>query len=102
LSVLRSAWALFSRCDILCIISGYRKHSVLLKRLGIHMRTSFLLAAAALLVVLSANSNAAFAQANPNQATADLIRDAINPYAATAKPAAPAPAQTAKKSKKKK
>jgi hypothetical protein len=56
---------------------------------------------AAVIVTAAFSSNVAVAQGqdlNPN--TTKFVRDAINPYAATAKPAAPAKAAMHKKHKK--
>jgi hypothetical protein len=68
------------------------------------MRKVALLAAVIVAAAFSSTSNVAVAQGqdlNPN--TTKFVRDALNPYAATAKPAAPAAGKkAAKKAGKKK
>jgi hypothetical protein len=70
-------------------------------RLGvIKMRKVALLAAVIVAAAFSSTSNVAVAQGqdlNPN--TTKFVRDAVNPYAATAKPAAPAMHKKHKKHK---
>jgi len=86
----------------LCIIPGYRGIRWL-KTGDIKMRKVALLAAVIVAAAFSSTSNVAVAQGqdlNPN--TTKFVRDAVNPYAATAKPAAPAKAAKHKKSKKSK
>jgi hypothetical protein len=56
--------------------------------LGIHMRKAALLAAVVMAAAFSFTSNAAIAQTDQNPNTTKLMRDAMNPYEATAKPAA--------------
>ena len=48
------------------------------------MRKAALLVAVMLAAVLSTRSNVAAAADDPNQNTRNFLRDAINPYAATA------------------
>ena len=52
---------------------------------------------------ISTTSNVSFAQTatDPNPSTTKFMQDAVNPYAATAKPAVAPKAAKAKKSKKK-
>jgi len=85
----------------LCIISGYRGIRWL-KTGDIKMRKVALLAAVIVAAAFSSTSNVAEAQGqdlNPN--TTKFVRDAVNPYAATAKAAAPAKAAKHKKKSKK-
>ena len=63
------------------------------------MRKVVLLAAVVLAAALSVKSDIAVAQTDLNPNTTKLMRAAVNPYEATAKPAAPA--KVAKKGKKK-
>ena len=58
--------------------------------LGINMRKAALLAAVIAAAAFSATSNVSVAQTDPNPNTTKLMQDAVNPYVATAKPAAPA------------
>ena len=51
-----------------------------------NMRKAAFLAAAALAAVLSSQPNVAVAAGDLNQNTHNFIRDALNPYAATAQP----------------
>lgn len=66
--------------------------------LGIQMRKLVLLAAVVLAAALSVKSDIAVAQTDPNPNTTKLMRDAMNPYGATATSAKPA--KVAKKGKK--
>jgi len=50
------------------------------------MRKVLILLAVALAAVLSTKSDVATAADNPNQNTYNFIRDALNPYGATAQP----------------
>ena len=50
------------------------------------MRKAALLVAVMLAAVLSTRSNVAAAADDPNQNTRNFLRDAMNPYAATAQP----------------
>ena len=50
------------------------------------MRKVLILLAVALAAVLSTKSDVAIAADNPNQNTSNFIRDALNPYGATAQP----------------
>ena len=50
------------------------------------MRKAALLVAVMLAAVLSTMSNVAAAADDPNQNTRNFLRDALNPYAATAQP----------------
>jgi len=50
------------------------------------MRKAALLVAVMLAAVLSTMSNVAAAADDPNQNTRNFLRDAVNPYAATAQP----------------
>jgi hypothetical protein len=73
------------------------------KTRDIKMRKVALLAAVIVAAAFSSTSNVAVAQGqdlNPN--TTKFVRDAFNPYAATAKPAAPAAGKKAGKTKSKK
>ena len=74
----------------MCIIPGYR--GIRWLRTGdIKMRKVALLAAVIVAAAFSSTSNVAVAQGqdlNPN--TTKFVADALNPYAATATPAAPA------------
>jgi hypothetical protein len=86
----------------LCIIPGYRGIRWL-KTGDIKMRKVALLAAVIVAAAFSSTSNVAVAQGqdlNPN--TTKFVRDAVNPYTATAKPAAPTKAAKHKKHKKSK
>ena len=86
----------------MCIIPGYRGIRWL-KTGDIKMRKVALLAAVIVAAAFSSTSNVAVAQGqdlNPN--TTKFVRDAVNPYAATAKAAAPAKAAKHKKKKSKK
>jgi Spy/CpxP family protein refolding chaperone len=72
----------------LCIIPGYRGIRWL-KTGEIKMRKVALLAAVIVAAAFSSTSNVAVAEdMNPN--TTKFLQDAVNPYVATAKPAAPA------------
>ena len=85
----------------MCIIPGYRGIRWL-KTGDIKMRKVALLAAVIVAAAFSSTSNVAVAQGqdlNPN--TTKFVRDAVNPYAATAKAAAPAKAAMHKKKSKK-
>ena len=71
--------------------------------LGINMYKATLLAAVLLAAAFSATSNVAVAQtADQNPNTTKLVQDALNPYGATSKPAAPAKHARKHKAKKKK
>ena len=72
----------------MCIIPGYR--GIRWLRTGdIKMRKVALLAAVIVAAAFSSTSNVAVAEdLNPN--TTKFVADALNPYAATATPAAPA------------
>jgi len=94
-------WNLFPNVAFLCIIPGYREIRWL-KTGDYKMRKVALLAAVLVAAAFSSTSNVAVAQQgqdlNPN--TTKFVRDAVNPYAATATAAAPGKAM--KKGKKKK
>jgi hypothetical protein len=83
-------WNLFPNVAFLCIIPGYRGIRWL-KTGDYKMRKVALLAAVLVAAAFSSTSNVAVAQGqdlNPN--TTKFLQDAVNPYVATAKPAAPA------------